>query len=620
MTATTGWQFAVEINPTSWRFPSGQSWIAGWIQPTAGQGMTDVRARLHHRIIFGLSGLPHPAFTEILPGQRHPIRPGFSFSLAPQLGATLLQLEARDASGRWTEFFRTTILAAPDALVAGILPQLGKSLGGLVRLLLKQRLRTPRRSWAELADGLLANFVAEPLNAHPNAPLAGAMEEPQAIGRRRNGCVPVTGWLAHPTARITQLSAVIDSLPVAILAHGLARPDVAGIFPDLRDRDHSAFVGEIPLPDNFDGPVLLKLFAELDNGQTHLAYARRFTPQPHGDTGQMPPSIRGFNFMCAVWALQRSTGRYRIPLQGLTRAAWKLWISYRAIPVFRPKNAFPVPGQSVSRRQDGRPRFIPAQSEPASDLPFSAGLNPAPGNTIIATADDMCGPDPSHYFQLGREALTLVEQASTRAGNAKVEAILDLPCGHGRVARWLRTAYPAARLTVCDTQKPGVAFCVSHLEANGVIARLDGSHWAELSGPYDIVWCGSLLTHFGREDWVVHLRRFAERLTPHGVLVITTHGRHVLAKLQSGEKDYGLPEAKVSQLCSSVLAEGFGYVDYPDTPAYGISVAQPAWILDLITRETRLQVLDFRESAWDQHQDVVVCALKSASGRGPEFH
>jgi len=235
---------------------------------------------------------------------------------------------------------------------------------------------------------------------------------------------------------------------------------------------------------------------------------------------------------------------------------------------------------------------------------------------LIAPADDMCVPDAEQYFHIGREALLLVQQAVARSGNKQIDAILDLPGGFGRVARWFRTAYPAAQLTVCDTQGPGVAFCVEHLSATGVQAAVDGSHWDSLSGPYDIIWCGSLLTHFDRDQWIDHLRRFAERLTPHGVLVFTTHGLLALEKLNSGEKDYGLSPAKVARLRIAAWAEGFGYADYPDTPAYGISIAQPGWVSELIARETELHVLEYRAAAWDQHQDVVVCTRRAPAAKG----
>jgi SAM-dependent methyltransferase len=222
----------------------------------------------------------------------------------------------------------------------------------------------------------------------------------------------------------------------------------------------------------------------------------------------------------------------------------------------------------------------------------------------------MSMPDASQYFRLGREALALVQQATARAGSGRIRAILDLPCGYGRVARWLHSAYPDAQLTVCDIQAPAVAFCVEQLAATGVVATVDGRHWPSLPGAYDIIWCGSLLTHLNRDQWVGHLWRFAERLAPRGVLVFTTHGLRALEWLQSGEKDYGLTPAEAAQLRRAALADGFGYVDYPGTPEYGISVAQPGWIAELVARETDLHVLDLRTTGWDQHQDVVVCTRR----------
>ena len=248
----------------------------------------------------------------------------------------------------------------------------------------------------------------------------------------------------------------------------------------------------------------------------------------------------------------------------------------------------------------------------ASHVPVPVGNGP-PTVTLISPADDMSVPDVSYYFQVGREALMLIQEASARVGNNRVDSILDLPCGFGRVGRWLRSGYPAAQLTASDTQQPGVDFCVEHLGATGVLAHVDGRHWPALAGPYDVIWCGSLLTHFGWAQWVEHLRRFAARLSATGMLVFTSHGMLALERLQSGEKDYGLAPDGVRRLCTAAVAEGFGYADYPDTPGYGISVAQPGWIQELVARETDLRVVEIRASAWGRHQDVVVCTLRAAA-------
>jgi SAM-dependent methyltransferase len=580
------YEFAVEVHPPDWRFPAGQTWLAGWIKRPDGGPVTDVRARLHSRVILGLAGLPHPAF---------PAGPdaGFSFLFAPQPGATRLQLEAHGPDGRWEEFFCAPIAAAPGAASVAPRSDLAGSFGGLIIALLKRRLRTPAQPWEQLADEVLAGWVAEPLNAFPNLPFVGALEEPQLTGRFRYGVVPVTGWLAHPGARLARLTAVIDPLPPVALPHGLARRDIPGAFPALGPQADSAFAGEVALPASFAAPVLLKIFAELAAGGQHLAFAQRFTPQHHRSQGEMPPQVPADVFIRAVRALHRAAGRYALPRRGLLRAAWTFWSAYRSAPRYRPARACRGP----SRFQPQSTGRIPASCD-------------APATTLIAPADDMLVRDAAPYFQIGREALELVQAAHALAGGGGVGAILDLPCGHGRVARWLRAAYPAAQLVVSDTQAPGVQFCIEHLHATGVPATLDGGHWTALPGPFDLIWCGSLLTHFGREDWVTHLQRFAERLAPRGVLVFTTHGQVALDKLQTGDKDYGLPAESITRLCADAVALGFGYSGYPATPGYGISVSQAEWIRELVARVTDLQVLAIHESAWDQHQDVVVCTRR----------
>lgn len=608
-------KFALEVYPADWRFPAGESWIAGWIVPGAGQIITDVRVRLHHRVILGLFGLPHPAFAEIARGQADAPGHGFSFFFEPQSAAKLLRIETRNSSGQWTEFFRTKISVAPKALVPAVVRDLRQSLSQQLTTLIKHQMRNPTRPWPALADDIVTAFVVETLDSHPNAPFVGELEEPREFGRLKHGRISITGWLGHSTTKIIRLTAVIDPLPATHLPHGLARPDILASFPALGAHGNYAFVGELALPPNLAAPILLKIFAELDDGQKSLVFARRFVPKFAGTVEEMTPMVPAWTFTRAVWELFRAANRHSLSGRGIFQNAPALWAAYRSMPIYRSKMNHAPRDTAPALRLNESPSPDPAGKLSRKDDYRAGTVGGLPTCIEIDPADDMCVPDASHYFQVGREALALVQGAARLAGVGPITAILDLPSGYGRIARWLRTAYPGAQLTVSDTQQAAVTFCVERLGTAGVLATVDGSHWRLLPGPFDIIWCGSLLTHFDADEWVNHLHRFSERLAPNGVLVFTAHGLPALDKMQSGEKDHGLPSKEICRLCAAATREGFGYAAYVDTPRYGISIAQPGWIRALIARETNLRVLEIRVAAWGQHQDVVVCQRRDAPGK-----
>src|SRR5437870_5495298 len=90
----------------------------------------------------------------------------------------------------------------------------------------------------------------------------------------------------------------------------------------------------------------------------------------------------------------------------------------------------------------------------------------------------------SHYLESGRAALTA-------AGKTDVRRILDLPCGHGRVLRVLKAAFPGAALTACDIDRDGVDFCASRFGAEPVYSVEDPGR-IPVRGPFDLIWVGSL--------------------------------------------------------------------------------------------------------------------------------
>jgi len=234
-------------------------------------------------------------------------------------------------------------------------------------------------------------------------------------------------------------------------------------------------------------------------------------------------------------------------------------------------------------------------------------LGPSSPIDTISPNDGMLIPGwTSQYFEIGSDALRVILRAMEAAGRNGFRAILDLPCGHGRVLRYLKARFPSARLVACDLDADGVRFCAETFGATGVVSRKDVAT-VPLDDRFDLIWCGSLLTHLDRADWPRVLGFFSARLLDGGLLVFTTHGRYTAKLLAERSGRYGIGDTGVLEMLEQYAATGFGFAAFPHTPDYGVSVASPAWVLAEVLRHPHLRVLSFAETAWGQHQDVVAC-------------
>jgi SAM-dependent methyltransferase len=182
------------------------------------------------------------------------------------------------------------------------------------------------------------------------------------------------------------------------------------------------------------------------------------------------------------------------------------------------------------------------------------------------------------------------------------QRILDLPCGHGRVTRHLRARFPSAHITVCDISRPGVDFCVNAFGAEGIYSPGDLSK-LDLGAPFDLIWIGSLITHFNEKQTRELFDLAAHHLSPDGSLVISAHGKFVAERMM--RLDYGLTEPAVRGLLADWRMTGYGFRAYPGGDSYGISVAHPAWFRNLFNRGP-LRLVDHMAQAWDNHQDVLI--------------
>jgi cyclopropane fatty-acyl-phospholipid synthase-like methyltransferase len=163
----------------------------------------------------------------------------------------------------------------------------------------------------------------------------------------------------------------------------------------------------------------------------------------------------------------------------------------------------------------------------------------------------------------------------------------------------LRAAFPDAHLTVCDLDRDAVDFCAAEFNATPVYSQEDISS-VSLDQSFDLIWCGSLFTHLGREQWPAFLDFFADHLSPDGVLVFTTHGRRPIQWMREGFFDYGLNQEEQRALIEGYVKEGFGFFS-------GMSFSSMAFVCRHLEQQPSLRLIGFHEAGWANHQDVVSC-------------
>lgn len=231
-------------------------------------------------------------------------------------------------------------------------------------------------------------------------------------------------------------------------------------------------------------------------------------------------------------------------------------------------------------------------------------MEPLTYNETVSPNDHMWNTGQAWYFPVGLSALDCIRHG-LRLVNSVPQTILDMPCGHGRVCRMLRAAFPDAQLTACDLDRDGVDFCAAQFGADPVYSAEDVRR-VEMIRTFDLIWCGSLFTHLDRDRWPHFLEFFADHLNPDGVLVFTTHGRQPVQWMIDGFFDYGLTSDEQQSLMRGYATDGFGFVS-PNNQAFGISLSSTAFVCAQVERQSSLKIIGLHEAGWAGHQDVVSC-------------
>lgn len=216
-----------------------------------------------------------------------------------------------------------------------------------------------------------------------------------------------------------------------------------------------------------------------------------------------------------------------------------------------------------------------------------------------------------HYFRVGADALRLIVASLLAHLREPPRRILDFASGSGRVTRHLSALFPDAEIWVCDIAQAHIDFCAKQFGAKPKKSQ-DNLRELAFETDFDLVFCGSLLTHLSMEGALGALGAIIRALSPTGIALVTLQGRHSMF-IQRHRWKY--IEDKLFAIAErDAQRAGFGFVDYegefrarfPNRTPYGIALVRPSWITRHIEMSPVVRLLGYTERAWDGHQDLLV--------------
>jgi hypothetical protein len=165
-----------------------------------------------------------------------------------------------------------------------------------------------------------------------------------------------------------------------------------------------------------------------------------------------------------------------------------------------------------------------------------------------------------------------------------------------------------------DLDADAALFCAAAFRAKPVASRQPLWLATNAGEGHDLLWCGSLLTHFDQQDWVPTIEYLRDRLASGGVLVFTTHGNLSIDVLAGDPAavsaigrwvgDYGMGP-RAAELSRMAQESGFAFSHYGDDAGpFGLSVSAPEWVRRTIGRVPHMELVMHRPHGWFEHQDV----------------
>jgi ubiquinone/menaquinone biosynthesis C-methylase UbiE len=224
-----------------------------------------------------------------------------------------------------------------------------------------------------------------------------------------------------------------------------------------------------------------------------------------------------------------------------------------------------------------------------------------------------------HYESVGNQMLDFVLKCSEIVGNPN-PAILELPCGFGRVTRKLVERFNPQLIHAAEILPAALHFCVEEFKVNGYQVCDPVTEFNNIPDSFfDIAVMGSLITHLSESDSKSVMQHFFKKLKKGGVGIVTTTGIKAHDLLQNSTHYQTVVcqvgEAGRQHLLSSYESNKFGYAKYfrghtfeqktveVVGDSYGYSLIPRKWIEDICVKNN-LSILNHVPGGWDNHQDV----------------
>jgi tetratricopeptide (TPR) repeat protein len=272
-----------------------------------------------------------------------------------------------------------------------------------------------------------------------------------------------------------------------------------------------------------------------------------------------------------------------------------------------------TPASPPASPNETAPPGPPLVAAPGIDDPFAAlvvrlRVRDQVYGSPIHPQDEMCSPGrEQHYYSVGLDALWNVIQSMMSAGLSDARRILDFPSGFGRVTRYLRAAFPETQIDVGDIWEAAVTHCAATYRANRIEVKPD---FKDIDAPnYDVIFCGSLLTHLPEPQGERLLDFFAGHLEIGGVMIVTFCGRkNISHEMQNfNEKMFGVRD-NLDRIAAIYNEGKYSFADYPGQSGYGRAFVPISWFQGYIKKNPQLVIVRMAERGWDDNQDVI--ALK----------